>query len=136
MLVCGQLAQSTMAWLKPKMAPAPRAPAKRIPSARPNANAPRAATKTFSIKITASACQKGRTYAGRLKGENTADCALARNGRPPITWGFQSGTSGSARRVSSMNGWNCVIESDSSKFDPSGDTPAGTEPDQGAACQR
>jgi hypothetical protein len=65
--------------------PARSAPAKRIPSARPSRYVPNAATKTFSRQTIPSDHQKGRTYAGRLNGESTADWAFAKKGRPPPT---------------------------------------------------
>jgi hypothetical protein len=49
--------------------------------------------------MTASDFQKGRTYAGQVKGEKIADWAFATNGRPPIMCGFHSGTSGRWRAV-------------------------------------
>ena len=64
-----------------------------------------------------------------------ADWALARKGRPPITWGFQSGTSGRRSRVYSKNGWNTVTESASSKLAPPQRTPSGADAVQGAPLQ-
>ena len=40
-----------------------------------------------------------------LNGENTADCALARNGRPVMMCGFHSGMWGSELLVKRVNGW-------------------------------
>ena len=49
--------------------------------------------------------------------------------------GFQRGTSGSAARVNRKKGWKTATASASSKFEPSGRTPDGIEPLQGAIDQ-
>ena len=51
-----------------------------------------------------------------MNGENTPDCMLARNGRPVITCGFHSGTSGRLRIVYSVNGWSSAGMSSNSGF--------------------
>lgn len=80
--MCGQDTQVTHQRLKPKTSPVRKAPPKRMPSAFPSRKAPSAATNSFRAAITASDFQKGRTYAGTLNGENTADCGSPRNERP------------------------------------------------------
>jgi hypothetical protein len=53
-------------------------------------------------------------YVGQLKGEKTADCMLATNGRPPMMCGFQSGMSGRCARVNCRNGKKTSVASASS----------------------
>ena len=79
----GHETQVTIQKLKPKAIPARREPAKRMPSARASRKVPNAATNSFKAAISARERQSGSTYAGTLKGEKTADCALPRYGRPP-----------------------------------------------------
>ena len=70
-----------------------------------------------------------------MNGEKTADCAFARNGRPAITCGFQSGTSGSVSRACRKKGWKTVIASASSKLAPPQRTSGGAEDVHGAVLQ-
>jgi hypothetical protein len=74
---------------------------------RQSRKVPKAATHSLSTAIQGSAVENGSTYAGTLKSENTADCELARNGRPPTMYGFQSGMCGSESAASRRNGWSC-----------------------------
>ncbi len=60
---------------------------------------------------------------------------MARNGRPAIRCGFQSGMSGSAARENSKKGWNTATASASSKLAPSGLTPGGVNAVQGVIVQ-
>ena len=115
--------------------PASSAPPKRIPSARPSRNVPNAARNSFKAATNASESQNGSTYEGTLNGENTADCALPMKGRPPIRYGFQSGTSGKSARVASRNGWNTTAASPIERFEPSTGIPAGTSDSHGADHQ-
>ena len=71
-----------------------------------------------------------------MNGEKTADCALARNGRPAITCGFHNGTSGARSRAYCVNGWNTATESASSGLEPNGRTPSGRIPSHGVAPHR
>ena len=57
--VRGQASQATKKVPNEKTRPASSAPPKRIPSARPSRNVPRAATHSFSAAITASDFQNG-----------------------------------------------------------------------------
>jgi hypothetical protein len=60
-LMCGYDTQVTIHRLKPKTSPAVSAPAKRMPSARPRRNMPKADTQSFSTAIQLSAVQNGST---------------------------------------------------------------------------
>jgi hypothetical protein len=60
----------------------------------------------LSTATTPSDHQNGSTSIGHVKGENSAVCALATNGRPAMMCGFHSGTSGSGPRAHCANGWN------------------------------
>ena len=60
---------------------------------------------SFSPAAIPSDHQNGRISVGHVNGENSADCALATNGRPAMMCGFHSGTSGSGPRAHSANGW-------------------------------
>jgi hypothetical protein len=53
-----------------------------------------------------------------------------------MTYGFQSGTSGSSARVCWRNGWNMNTESVCSRFEPSSGTSAGRLESQGVPVQR
>jgi len=121
---------------KAKTSPARNAPAKRAHSARASTNVPSAATNSFSAPIRLRDHQKGRTYVGSVKGAKTADCSLATNGRPPITYGFQSGTSGRRSREYWKNGWKTVTGSTSSLLAPSGRTSGGRNVVHGATDHR
>jgi hypothetical protein len=61
---------------------------------------------------------------------------FALNGRPPSTYGFQSGMSGSRERVYAKNGWNCATASAISQFAPRSRTPSGRSAVQGAIDHR
>ncbi len=65
-----------------------------------------------------------------------ADCEFAWKGRPPMMYGFQSGTCGSSARVCCRNGWNMKTESVCSRFEPSTGTSAGRLESQGVPVQR
>ena len=72
----GHETQVTIQRLKPKAIPASREPAKRMPIARASRKVPSAATNSFKAAISARERHSGSTYAGKLKGEKTADCGV------------------------------------------------------------
>ena len=105
-LLSGHDSQTTNDRLNANTTPASSAPANPVPSRRDSAYVPSAAQNSFSAAIRPSDHQNGRTSAGQVNGENSADCALATNGRPAMMCGFHSGAPGSSARAYCMNGWN------------------------------
>ena len=105
-LLSGHVSQTTKNSPNANTIPASSAPGKRIPSARASRCVPIAAQNSFSAATTPSDHQNGSSSAGQVNGENSADWAFATNGRPPITCGFHSGTSGIGPRAHWPNGWN------------------------------
>ena len=59
--MCGYDSQVTILRLNAKTIPASSAPPKRMPSARPSRNVPKAATHSLSTAIQLSAVQNGST---------------------------------------------------------------------------
>ncbi len=135
-LASGQASHTTKYIPNAKTQPATNAPPKRMPRARASRNVPNAAMNSLSAAMSASERQNGRTYAGALNGENTADCALPTNGRPSMMCGFHRGASGSRSRVYRMKGSNCVPGSPSWKFVPVYRTDAGFSAFHGIESQR
>ena len=105
-LLSGHVSHTTKNSPNANTIPASSAPANRAPErARRAGTCPSPRVNSFSPATIPSDHQNGSISVGHVNGENSADCALATNGRPPMMCGFHSGTSGSGPRAHSANGW-------------------------------